>query len=670
MIHERHLSVIIPAYNEAASIGKVLQAIPKVVDEIIVVDNGSTDQTAKVATDCGAKVVPEAKRGYGAACLSGIEQLTYHDIVIFLDGDFSDYPQELEQLIQPIIAGTHDLVIGSRNLGGAEPGSLTAQARFGNWLACWLIAWFWKVKFTDLGPFRAITYAALQRLSMQDQNYGWTVEMQIKAVMMKLQVTELPVRYRARIGQSKISGTIAGVIGAGVKILSTIFFAKAGLFPNWPGRAQDHLIIMSRYPKPGKTKTRLIPALGLLGAANQQIMMTEHLLRVVRQLQRTRQVSVEIRTMGGRKSTWQLWLGKQLTYRSQGGGDLGQKMARAFRQAFQAGKRRLIIIGTDCAQITKPILEQAFRQLEITEATIGPAHDGGYYLIGLNRYLPMLFDNINWGSDEVWNQTQALLQQHHIAYQTLPRRADIDRPEDLTIWQQASAQQTQCGPKLSIIIPVKNEAATIGSTLQSVIKMNPFEIIVVDGGSQDNTRAVVNAFDTTLITSRPGRGRQMNEGARQARGDILLFLHGDTVMPEGGEISIQEILGRPGTMMGAFRLAIQNSNFGEKNICFWANWRSVWLKLPYGDQAFFLYRHQFYAMGGFREIPIMEDYDFVKRVKQRGRIALAKQAVLTAGRRWRRLGIVKTTMINQLIVLGYHLGIPLERLATWYRLGK
>jgi glycosyltransferase involved in cell wall biosynthesis len=216
------LAVIIPALNEAAAIGRVLAAIPGWVDEVLVVDNGSTDATAAVARKQGARVIWEPQRGYGAACLAGIKALATPDIVVFLDGDYSDHPEEMDRLVDPLVENNADLVIGSRVLGQRQPGALTPQARFGNWLACLLIRLIWQVGYSDLGPFRAIGFPALQLLNMQDRDYGWTVEMQIKAAARRLRILEVPVSYRPRVGQSKISGTLRGVLGAGTKILATI----------------------------------------------------------------------------------------------------------------------------------------------------------------------------------------------------------------------------------------------------------------------------------------------------------------------------------------------------------------------------------------------------------------------------------------------------------------
>ncbi len=223
------IAVIIPALNEEASLPKVLADLPwKQLKEVVVVDNGSADRTATVARDCGATVLREMRRGYGWACLAGISYLkdkqldSPPDMVVFLDADYSDYPDDLADVIRPIVDGGYDMVIGSRTKR-AEPGALLPHARFGNRLATGLIRVLYGFTYTDLGPFRAIRFAELLSLDMQDQTYGWTVEMQIKAIRLGLQITEVPVRYRQRIGQSKVSGTIKGTILAGYKILWTVF---------------------------------------------------------------------------------------------------------------------------------------------------------------------------------------------------------------------------------------------------------------------------------------------------------------------------------------------------------------------------------------------------------------------------------------------------------------
>ncbi|MGB3468156.1 MAG: glycosyltransferase family 2 protein [Cyclobacteriaceae bacterium] len=222
------IKVIIPAFNEQNAVGLVIDEIPKdLVSEVIVVDNGSFDNTYETARNKGATALKEEKRGYGNACLKGISYLRSldkePDIVVFLDGDHSDYPEEMPNLVNPIINNGTDMVIGSRNLGRKEKGSMTIQQIFGNWLATTLIKMFYGIRYTDLGPFRAIGYKQLIALDMQDKTYGWTVEMQLKAARQKMKIEEVAVNYRKRIGVSKVSGTVKGTIGAGYKIITTIF---------------------------------------------------------------------------------------------------------------------------------------------------------------------------------------------------------------------------------------------------------------------------------------------------------------------------------------------------------------------------------------------------------------------------------------------------------------
>lgn len=220
------VGVIIPAFNEALSIKKVLQDLPKnIITEIVVVNNGSTDDTALIAEQNGVVVLTENRRGYGWACLKGMEYLKKKDIeiIVFLDGDYSDDPKEIIQLIQPIATKEYEFVVGSRVLGNRQRGALKPHQIFGNKLATFLIRVFFGGKFTDLGPFRAIKQESLEKLSMTDKTYGWTVEMQIKAVKQGLKYIELPVSYKPRIGESKVSGTIKGSIKAGTIILSWIF---------------------------------------------------------------------------------------------------------------------------------------------------------------------------------------------------------------------------------------------------------------------------------------------------------------------------------------------------------------------------------------------------------------------------------------------------------------
>lgn len=432
---------------------------------------------------------------------------------------------------------------------------------------------------------------------------------------------------------------------------------------------RERLIIFTRYPEPGKTKTRLIPALGPERAAFLQQWMTEHTLTQAQLLQTNLPIELEVRFTGGNRRLMRSWLGRGLIYQGQGDGDLGQRMAQAFAGAFKAGRQRVVMIGIDCPDLDAVILSKAFQELQQHDLVLGPATDGGYYLIGLQRWVPQLFQGIAWSTDRVWEQTIAIAQQHHLSVGSLPPLDDIDRPEDLVIWERVSQSSiAQLGnEKISIIIPVLNEAAAIARTLATAQPASNVEMIVVDGGSQDETVAIAQSLGVKVITSAPGRAQQMNAGAKAATGDVLLFLHGDTLLPPDFATQVRQAFNSPGVIAGAFALRIDSSLMGLRLIERLVNWRSRYWQMPYGDQAIFLWAKTFQQMGGFADLPIMEDFELMRRLRRRGAIAIVSEPVVTSGRRWEKLGVLRTTLINQLIILAYFLGVPRDRLARWYR---
>lgn len=427
------VAVIIPALNEELSIGRVVAAIPSFVSQVIVVDNGSTDKTADVARAAGAQVVSEPRRGYGAACLAGIEALEKPDIVVFLDADFSDDPSEMERMIAPIRQGRADLVIGSRTSGNCERGALTLPQQFGNWLACVLIRLLWRVRYTDLGPFRAIRYSALRALEMNDKGYGWTIQMQVRAARLGLRFEEVPVSYRRRIGFSKVSGTLRGIFGAGFKILARIVSEKFW----YPKRVetQERLIVFARFPVPGETKTRMIGHLGAMGAAELQDAMTRHTLERVREFAHERGAQTEIRFTGGDAVKMATRYGNEWNYAQQGEGDLGRRLHCSIFEAFTAGANRVVVIGTDCPGISPSVLASAFDWLAEQDLVIGPAADGGFYLLGLRGPCVQLLDDIPWGTGEVFSRTLCAAKHLGLSSKVLSPLRDVDRPDDLTEWE-------------------------------------------------------------------------------------------------------------------------------------------------------------------------------------------------------------------------------------------
>jgi len=439
------------------------------------------------------------------------------------------------------------------------------------------------------------------------------------------------------------------------------------------------LIVFTRYPQPGKAKTRLIPALGAAGAAALQRQMTELTLSQVQSAINQHPFAVEIWFAGTRspeagspeidRILMQDWLGNHWVYQPQGSGDLGAKLSQAFEAAFADGMERVVTIGTDCPELDASILIQAFQALEDHDLVLGPATDGGYYLIGLRQFVPALFAEIAWSTAAVLQQTINIAEQLGLSIAYLNSLTDIDRPEDLPVWQ--SVQTNLGSPDISIVIPALNEANRIQSLLQTIRTAyqgsHQPEVIIVDGGSQDNTVALAKQTGAKVLTTQPGRAHQMNAGANIATGNILLFLHADTCLPNGFDMDVHRTLNQPGVSGGAFQLRIDGKEPGLRLVEWGIKWRSILLQLPYGDQALFLKTETFRKLGGFPELPIMEDFVFVRRLQAKGKVALAHSSVLTSARRWQKVGIFKTTLINQLVIVAYFLGISLDQIAYWYR---
>lgn len=439
-----------------------------------------------------------------------------------------------------------------------------------------------------------------------------------------------------------------------------------------PERSGRRLIVFTRYPEPGKTKTRLIPILGPEGAATLHRRMTEHTLRRVRQFLANHPVSLRIQYDGGNEEGLRQWLGADLQPVPQGEGDLGRRMHLAFTEAFAEGIRRVVLIGTDCPGIRPDHLAGAFQALGRKDAVIGPARDGGYYLIGLRRPAPELFEEVPWGTGEVLQRTLDAASASDRRVVLLDPLEDVDRPEDIPVWEEeVHAGGLADEPKaLSIILPAIDEADAIESAL-AVTRGIPRvkERIVVDGGSRDGTEERALACGAKVIAAAPMRSAQMNAGARAAEGTVLLFLHADTRLPPGFEHHVLEILDRPDTVAGAFRLGVDGHFPGLRVIEWLANFRSIFMGMPYGDQAIFISADRFHRAGGFPEIPIMEDFALMRRLRSQGRIGIARIAVATSSRRYDEYGFWRTTWINQLMILAYLLGISPARLARWYRSG-
>jgi rSAM/selenodomain-associated transferase 2/rSAM/selenodomain-associated transferase 1 len=433
------------------------------------------------------------------------------------------------------------------------------------------------------------------------------------------------------------------------------------------GAIRNCLIVFARYPEPGTSKTRLIPALGPRGAADLHRKMTEHTLSWARRWKRRFSGSLQVHCTGRSEESFQEWLGPDLSFRPQPEGDLGARMHQAFRQAFQEGVGKVVVVGTDCPGLSEDLTQEAFAALDQNEVALGPAQDGGYYLIGLGRPEEELFRGIPWGTGEVLAKTLETARRLGLRVSLLETLDDVDRPEDLPIWEKFSSAQTLPSTLISIIIPTLNEEENIAACLASCGTSPNTEMIVVDGESRDRTAQIARSLGARVVVSPPGRGRQMNRGAREATGELFLFLHADTRLPPAFADWVRVVLSRRGVVAGAFLFRLDARSPSLSFIQKVTNWRSRRFQLPYGDQAIFIPRVIFEEMGGYPEMPIMEDYEFIRRLKKKGRIDTVPLPAITSARRWIEVGVWKTTFFNWVIVIAYSLGVFPATLARWYR---
>jgi hypothetical protein len=396
--------------------------------------------------------------------------------------------------------------------------------------------------------------------------------------------------------------------------------------------------------------------------------MTLHTLRWAKELAEDVRVSVEVRFEGGDEPRMRRDFGDEFPYCPQGPGDLGSRMARAVQDALQGDARRVVVVGTDCPEITVDIVTDAFDRLASCDLVLGPASDGGYYLIGLQREFPAIFSSMPWSSERVLRESLRRAEELALSVSLLKTLADVDRPEDLAVWQRVGSipDVTTDDTRVSVVIPALNEAQHLEDILPDLRDAKNVETILVDGGSSDQTVEAAEQHGCRLLRCTPGRARQMNAGAQAATGSILVFLHADTRLPAGFDTAIRTILQDSAVVAGAFRLGIDAAGPWFRILEWAVNFRANWLGMPYGDQALFLRKETFTDLGGFPELPIMEDFELVKRLRRLGRIRIVPLPATTSGRRWQKLGIWRTTWINQKVILGYCLGVSPQRLAHWY----
>jgi rSAM/selenodomain-associated transferase 2/rSAM/selenodomain-associated transferase 1 len=425
---------------------------------------------------------------------------------------------------------------------------------------------------------------------------------------------------------------------------------------------ENQLIVMTRLPCEGRNKTRLIPALGAAGAARFHDELARHAIGRASSFCMTfSNARLVVRLDGGSTREGKDWLG-ECDCRVQGDGDLGARMRRAAGEAFAEGASRVLIIGTDCPSMDESILTKAFDALEQDDLVYGPAHDGGYYLIGMSKACDEVFDGIGWGGGEVLNQSLAAAGKVGSSVAMLDPLADVDFPDDLA----AARLALEAGSSVSVIIPTLNEEAWITKGLERVKVGQPHEIIVADGGSADATVDLALAGGARVVCSGPGRARQMNRAAMEATGEFLLFLHADTMPPKeyGKEIAV--MLQRPGIVAGAFRFRLEGDLPAAPLIEWLVNHRGT----PYGDQGLFVRRSVFLKSVGFPDWPVMEDLGYVRKLRETGRVVVSNLPATTSARRWESAGFLRTLVRHQLMLMGLRLGASPETLARIFGRGR
>ena len=424
----------------------------------------------------------------------------------------------------------------------------------------------------------------------------------------------------------------------------------------------DRLIIFGRYPLPGQTKTRLIPALGPVGAAELQRQLTEKAITTARAFTQGRGIELDFHFEGGNANKMSQWLGPGMVFSQQEPGSLGERMHATFLKSFKSGLQRVVLTGTDIPGLSVDLLDKAFKALISHDVVIGPSTDGGYWLIGMKRPVN-LFRDIDWGTETVFKKTIALAKKQGLGVRLLDPLTDIDTVEDLEGLPPDLIHEI---PYISIIIPTLNEEDKIEATIHRAQNRDA-EIIVVDGGSTDGTVAMAAKTGVRVVTASRGRANQQNRGAELAEGRVLLFLHADTHLPDGYIEHIFETMMDPMTATGAFRFKTDLESPFMKVIEFITNIRSVYFKMPYGDQGFFIRKSLFESAGGFPDLPIMEDFELMRRIKKKGNVTILPVTAITSGRRWLNLGFFKTTIINQIVIAAYFMGVSPARIALWYQ---
>lgn len=424
--------------------------------------------------------------------------------------------------------------------------------------------------------------------------------------------------------------------------------------------------MLTRLPEPGRVKTRLVPALGPEGAAEVHRALAEAAAAEVRALAATGEAEVEVWHDGGSRRRMREWLGPLPRYRSQPAGDLGRRLCALFDAARRERVDRCVAVGSDCPAMTADDLRRALRALEAADLVVGPAADGGYWLIGLAapavaRALPALFEGVDWGTDAVLGQTLGRAGALGLRVARLEELCDVDRPEDLAGW--ARWREPPAG-SLSVVIPAIDEADRVGVAVASAFSAGAAEVVVADGGSRDATREVAAWAGAIVVEAPRGRARQMNAGAACAAGDALLFLHADTSLPPGAAAAARRALGQPGVVAGAFTFTAVGAGAWDPVLIALGRLRSDLSGHPYGDQGLFLRARTFRALAGFPDLPVMEDWELVRRLRRLGRVVIVPEPAVTSAAGFAAHGVIRSGLANLAAIAGYRAGIDPRLLAA------
>lgn len=437
-------------------------------------------------------------------------------------------------------------------------------------------------------------------------------------------------------------------------------------------RSKNLITMLARFPRLGEVKTRLVPPLTPDEALELHDRLTRHTLRTMLAVQATGDAKCQVHTDAAFTHAAHEWLGGGFSTRYQGDGDLGDRIRSAFGDAFSAGKRKAVVIGSDCPRLTSAHLRDALRRLDGVDVVIGPATDGGYYLIALRkesakRSVPFLFSHVPWGTAQVLDTTIELAEKHDLSYVLLEPLPDVDRPEDLPDAEAILGGETGDQARVTVVIPALEEAELIGVAITGALASGADEVLVVDGGSRDATVTVAAEAGARVLESAPERARQMNAGAAEVTDGILIFTHADTVLPHDAAALARTALAGPGVVAGAFSFAVPENARHARVIGSAGRIRHRMSGVPYGDQALFLSARTFRDVGGYPEIAVMEDLEIVLRLRRLGTVTVLPQRAMTSARVWDEHGLVVPTLVNLVAVIAYRLGVDADLVAAWRR---